>query len=369
MDITPLLKLMVDQSASDLFFTADAAPSIKLSGVISPLHLSPLSSHEIDEIVNDITNDDQKKEFETNLELNMALTLKGIGRFRVNIFKQRGTKAIVIRYIKSIIPSIQELKLPDVLKSVVMQVRGLVLLVGSTGSGKSTTLASMIDYRNTNQAGHILTIEDPIEFVHSHKKSIVAQREIGIDTLNYENALTNAMREAPDVILIGEIRDRRVMKHALAYAETGHLCISTLHANNANQALDRIINFFPEDAKQHILMDLSLNLRAIVSIRLIPSIAEGRVPVVEVMLNTPYVAELIKKGKIDDIKEVMSKNSEHGMQTFDQSLVALYNQNIITKENAIKYADSTNNVSLEIRLNEDSDYSEIDNITIQPERD
>jgi twitching motility protein PilU len=271
---------------------------------------------------------------------------------------------MVIRYIKGKIPSISDLKLPKTLQSIIMEIRGLVLVVGSTGSGKSTALASMIDYRNQNHRGHILTIEDPIEFMHEHKKSIVNQREVGIDTLSYENALKNAMREAPDVILIGEIRDRATMKHAIAYAETGHLCISTLHSNNANQTLDRIINFFPEDARQQTLVDLSLNLRAIISLRLIPGIENQRVPAVEILLNSPYISDLIEKGKVEEIKEVMSRSTEQGMQTFDQSLLNLYAEGKITQENAIKFADSKNNVSLQIRLNEEKSFESHD-LTIQ----
>ena len=271
---------------------------------------------------------------------------------------------MVVRYIKGHIPSLEELRLPPILQSIVMELRGLILVVGSTGSGKSTALASMIDYRNQNHRGHILTIEDPIEFIHEHKKSIVNQREVGIDTLSYGNALKNAMREAPDVILIGEVRDSATMKHAIAYAETGHLCISTLHANNANQTMDRILNFFPEDAKQQVLMDLSLNLRAIISLRLITGVDNQRIPAVEVLLNTPYISDLIEKGKVDEIKDAMTRGSEQGMQTFDQSLLTLYREGKITQENAIKFADSKNNVGLQIRLNEDKDYNS-DDLTIQ----
>lgn len=356
MDITPFFKLMVDQGASDLFFSVGAPPNIKIEGITSPVGVSAIQSQQMAEIVLSIMNDAQQKEFEATMELNMALSLAGIGRFRVNIFRQRGEVAMVIRYIKGDIPSLVDLGLPTTLQAVMMELRGLVLVVGSTGSGKSTTLASMIDYRNEQQRGHILTIEDPIEYLHKHKKCIVDQREVGIDTLNYDNALKNAMREAPDVILIGEVRERSTMKHAIAYAETGHLCISTLHANNANQTLDRIINFFPEDAKAQILMDLSLNLRAIISLRLIPGIHNKRVPAVEILLNSPYISDLIEKGKVDEIKEVMAKSREQGMQTFDQSLLALYNEGKISKENAIKYADSKNNVSLQIRLNAEKNY-------------
>jgi twitching motility protein PilU len=366
MDITPFFKLMVEKGASDLFFSVGAPPNIKIEGITAPIGQAPIKPQQMSEIVMSILSDEQQKEFGANMELNMAFSLMGVGRFRINVFRQRGEIAMVVRYIKGVIPSIEELKLPKILQSIMMELRGLILVVGSTGSGKSTTLASMIDYRNENHRGHILTIEDPIEYIHEHKKSIVDQREIGIDTLSYENALTNAMREAPDVILIGEIRERNSMKHAIAYAETGHLCISTLHANNANQTMDRIINFFPEDAKRQLLTDLSLNLRAIISLRLIPGISSQRVPAVEVLLNTPYISDLIDKGKVDEIKEVMARSKEQGMQTFDQALLALYQEGKISKENAIKYADSKNNVGLQIRLNEERGFDGKDeNLTIQ----
>ena len=368
MDITPFFKLMVEKGASDLFFSVGAPPNIKIEGITSPIGQAPVKSQQMAEIVLSIMNDEQQKDFDANLELNLAFSLIGVGRFRINIFRQRGEVAMVVRYIKGEIPSIEDLKLPVILKSIVMELRGLVLVVGSTGSGKSTALASMIDYRNDNHRGHILTIEDPIEYLHKHKKSIVDQREIGIDTLSYEAALKNAMRESPDVILIGEIRDRDSMKHAIAYSETGHLCISTLHANNSNQTLDRIINFFPEDAKRQLLMDLSFNLRAIISLRLIPGIDNQRIPAVEVLTNTPYISDLIEKGKIDEIKEVMARSNEQGMQTFDQALLTLYKEGKITKENTIKYADSKNNVGLQIRLNEETSYDEqSESLKIQPD--
>jgi twitching motility protein PilU len=353
MDITPFFKLMVDKGASDLFFSVGAPPNIKIEGVTSPIGKVPIKSQQMAEIAMSVMNDTQQKEFDSQMELNLALSVSGVGRFRINIFRQRSEMAMVIRYIKGVIPSIADLGLPPILQTIVMELRGLVLVVGATGSGKSTTLASMLDYRNQNYRGHILTIEDPIEYLHKHKKSIVDQREVGIDTLSYENALKNAMREAPDAILIGEIRDRDTMKHAIAYSETGHLCISTLHANNANQTIERIINLFPEESKPQILMDLSLNLRAIISLRLIPGIDSRRVPAVEILLNSPYISDLIEKGKIDDIKEVMARSNEQGMQTFDKALLKLYEEGKITKENAIKYADSKNNVGLHLRLTEE----------------
>ena len=356
MDITPLFKLMVEKNASDLFFSVGAPPNIKIEGITSPIGQESIKSQQMAEMILSITNDSQHKEFESNMELNMSFSVIGVGRFRINVFRQRGETAMVVRYIKGEIPSIEELRLPKILQSIVLELRGLVLVVGSSGSGKSTTLAAMIDYRNEHHRGHILTIEDPIEFLHKHKKSIVDQREIGIDTLSYDNALRNAMRAAPDVILIGEIRDQDSMKHAISYAETGHLCISTLHANNANQTLERIVHFFAEDAKHQILIDISLNLRAIISLRLIPSLANTRVPAVEILINSPYISDLIEKGKVDEIKEVMARSTEQGMQTFDQSLLKLYNQGKISKENAIKYADSRNNVALEIRLSEETGF-------------
>lgn len=350
MDITPFFKMMMERNASDLFFSAGAPPHLKLEGQIVPIGQVPLKALQLDEIAQSIMNDDQRREFEANLELNMAVSMENIGRFRINVFRQRGQIGIVVRYITQHIPDIETLGLPSLLPSLVMEKRGLILVVGATSSGKSTTLASMINHRNNHHSGHILTIEDPIEYLYSHGKSIVDQREIGIDTLSYENALKNAMREAPDVILIGEIRERSTMKHAIAYAQTGHLCLSTLHANNANQTMERIINFFQEDAKRQILSDLALNLRAIISLRLIPGLNSKRVPAVEVLINTPYIADLIERGKIDDIKDAIAKGNTLGMQTFDQALIKLYNEGKISKENAINFADSKNNVSLQLRL-------------------
>lgn len=364
MDIIPFLKLMVDKGASDLFFSAGAPPHIKIEGVTSPVGKAPLKPQQMREIASSIMNDAQQKEFDAHLELNMAISLEHIGRYRINVFRQRGEVAIVVRYIKGQIPTLVDLNLPPVLSDVVAEQRGLVLVVGATGSGKSTTLASMVDHRNRHQSGHILTIEDPIEYLHKHQKSIVDQREVGIDTLSYDNALKNAMREAPDLILIGEVRERNTMKHAIAYAETGHLCLSTLHANNANQAMDRIVNFFPEEARRQLLLDLSLNLRAIISLRLIPGSKEKRVPAVEVLLNSPYIADLIEKGKIEEIKEVMAKSTEQGMQTFDQALFRLYKEGKISEDNAIRYADSKNNVRLNIRLSQEGDYDKNSDLSI-----
>ncbi len=352
MDITPYLKLMVDKEASDVFFYVGAPVHIKINGVVRAVGSKPLQPGGVREIAYSVMKDDQIKEFEQEWECNFAIPLMGVGRFRANVFKQRGEVTMVIRYIKGQVPQVEELGLPPILKQLVMEKRGLVLMVGSAGSGKSTALAAMIDYRNTTLPGHILTIEDPIEFTHLHKKSIIGQREIGIDTHSYEHALKSALREAPDVILIGEARSREVMKFALSYAETGHLCLSTLHSNNANGALERIVNFFPEDARDQLLMDLSLNLRSIVSQRLIRSLSGGLVPAVEVLLNTPYVADLIQKGKIDHVKDAMEQGTQVGMKTFDQALFELYKAGKISRDEAIKNADSRNNVSLQIRLSE-----------------
>lgn len=350
MDIIPFLKLMADKGASDLFFSVGAPPHLKIEGQMTPVGQTALQSHQLTALIKSFMNDAQQKEFDSTMELNMALTLEDIGRYRLHVFRQRSEVAVVVRYIKGVIPSLKELNLPPLLQEVVMEQRGLILLVGATGSGKSTTLASMINYRNEHHTGHILTIEDPIEYIHSHKLSLIQQREVGIDTLSYDNALKQAMRESPDVILIGEIRDKNTMKHAIAYSETGHLCLSTLHANNANQALDRIINFFPEEARQQLLLDLALNLRAIISMRLIPGVDEKRLPAVEILLNTPHVSDLIESGKIEEIREAMTRGKEQGMQTFDEALFDLYKQQKISQEQAIRYADSKNNVRLNIRL-------------------
>lgn len=350
MDIAPYLKLMVEKNASDLFFSTGASVNIKIEGVTMPVGDRPLAAGQVRAFAYSLMSDDQKCTFEQTHEMNLAISVHELGRFRVNIYCQRGETGMVIRYIKSRIPTLDELHLPPLLKQIVLEPRGLILVVGSTGSGKSTTLAAMIDHRNSNNTGHILCIEDPIEFIHSHKKSIVDQREVGLDTLSYSNALKNAMREAPDVILIGEIRDRETMQHAIAYAETGHLCLSTLHANNANQTLDRIMNFFPETAHHQLLLDLSLNLRAVISQRLVIGVDGRRVPAIEIMLNSPYIAELIAKGEISTLKDAMEKSGENGMQTFDQALYQLYKAGTISAQEALAHADSHNNLQLKIRL-------------------
>lgn len=352
MDLKDYLKLMVMKDASDLYLTTGAPVSAKIQGLLQPLETTPLVPDTVKRIAETVMNDEQRQEFAHKPEMNLAISEPGVGRFRVNIFKQRGQVGMVIRSIKTVIPSAEDLGLPPILKKVIMQKRGLILFVGGTGSGKSTSLASLIDFRNTNSAGHIITIEDPIEFVHSHKKSIVNQREVGMDTVCYEDALKNTLRQAPDVILIGEVRDRETMEHAIAFAETGHLAISTLHANSANQALDRIINFFPEERRSQLLMDLSLNVRAFISQRLIPTVDGKRTVAVEIMLGTPLICDLILKGEVGKIKEIMEKSENIGMQTFDMALFNLYKAGKITLDEALRNADSQNNLRLRISLSE-----------------
>ncbi|MES2664184.1 MAG: PilT/PilU family type 4a pilus ATPase [Pseudomonadota bacterium] len=348
--LTHYLSTMVQQDGSDLFFSPEAPVSCKIFGKMQSIDSDLLSPEAIRNYAYDIMSPEQITQFEHKPEMNLAISEAGIGRFRVNIFRQRSHVAMVIRAIKTEIPSIESLNLPPILTDLIMIKRGLVLFVGGTGSGKSTSLASLINFRNTNSAGHIITIEDPIEFVHPHKKSIVNQREVGVDTDSYEDALENTLRQAPDVILIGEIRTAETMEHALAFAETGHLCISTLHANNANQAIDRIVNFFPEERHKQLFMDLSLNLKGIVSQRLIPTIDAKRAAAVEILLGTPRVCELIKNGCADEIKEVMDKSQALGMQTFDTALYHLYKQGKISLEEALKNADSKNNLRLRVTL-------------------
>lgn len=351
MDILAYLKLMAVKQASDLFLCTGTEPQLKIQGVIRPIGNKKMLHGEMAQLANALMTEQQRAEFARVMEMNFAIPLKDVGRFRVNVFRQRGEVSIVIRYIRSKIPKFDELNLPDVLGKLVTEKRGLILVVGAPGSGKSTTVAAMIDHRNQTTNSHILTIEDPMEFEHNHARSIVQQREVGVDTLSYENALKNAMREAPDVILIGEIRDRQTMKYAISYAETGQLCLATLHANNANQALDRITSFFPEAMHRKLLLDLSLNLRAIISQRLLPCIQGGMVPAVEVMLSSPFVAELISKGDVTSIKEAMKDSDVDGGITFDQALLKLYYQGKICMEEALHNADSKNDVSLDIRMN------------------
>jgi len=346
-----LLRMMVQKDGSDLFITAGAVPSMKVDGKMTPLSNQSLSPSHTQVLVHSIMNDRQMAEFDSSQECNFAISLPGVSRFRVNAFTQRGSVGVVLRVIRTDIPEFADLDLPPILKDIAMTTRGLVIFVGATGSGKSTSLAAMVGYRNENSKGHIITIEDPIEFIHNHRNCIVTQREIGVDTESYEIALKNTLRQAPDVILIGEIRDRETMDYAIAFAETGHLCLSTLHANSTNQALDRIINFFPEERRAQLLMDLSLNLKGIVSQRLIPNAdGEGRVPAVEVMLNTPLMSDLIFKGQVHEIKELMAKSNELGMHTFDQALFDLYESGRITYEDALRNADSLNDLRLRIKL-------------------
>ena len=345
-----LLVLMVEKNGSDLYLTVGSPPVMKIDGRAVSLGAEMLKPGQVLNLAKEILGMERLQEFQQEKEINMAISAPGIGRFRVNGFFQRGELSFVLRAIKTQIPSLEQLRLPPILKDLAMASRGLVLFVGATGSGKSTSLASMIQYRNQNAAGHILTIEDPIEFLHKNAMSIVNQREVGIDTLNYERALENALREAPDVILIGEVRSRDTMDHAMAYAETGHLCMSTLHANNANQAIERIINFFPEDRKKQLLMDLSLNLRAVVSQRLLPIKGQGgRVAAIEVLINTPAIADLIYKGEVGLLKDAMARTNDVGMQTFDQSLLQLFMDGLVEYEDALRGADSQNDLRLAIK--------------------
>ena len=350
--VNDLLKLMVSRGGSDLFITADFPPAMKVDGKVTKVSPQPLNAAHTMALARSVMNDKQVAEFERTKDCNFAISPPGIGRFRVNSFIQQGKVGMVLRVIPLTVPTIDGLAVPQILKEVSTAKRGLCILVGATGSGKSTTLAAMVDWRNENSFGHIITIEDPIEFVHAHKNCVVTQREVGIDTDSWGSALKNTLRQAPDVILMGEIRDREAMEHAVSFAETGHLCMATLHANNANQALDRIINFFPEERRAQLLMDLSLNLKAMVSQRLIPrQDGRGRVAVVEIMLNTPLISDMIFKGEVSEIKEIMKKSRNLGMQTFDQALFDAYEDKLITYEDALRNADSLNDLRLQIKLN------------------
>ena len=349
--IHDLLRAMVAKDASDLFITAGFPPAFKLDGKMTPVSNQSLTPQHTQELARALMNDKQAQEFEGSNECNFAISPPGIGRFRVNAFVQQARVGLVLRTITTAIPKIEDLGLPAVLKDVVMTKRGLVIVVGATGSGKSTTLAAMLGYRNENSYGHIITIEDPIEYVHEHKNCLITQREVGVDTETWESALKNTLRQAPDVILIGEIRDRETMDHAIAFAETGHLCMGTLHANSSNQALDRIINFFPEERRAQLLMDLSLNLKGMISQRLIPNKdKKGRAAAIEILLNTPLIQDLIFKGEVHEIKDIMAKSRELGMQTFDQALFDLYEGGMITYEDAMRNADSMNELRLQIKL-------------------
>jgi twitching motility protein PilU len=352
MKITPLLKVLAEKGGSDLYLSTGAPPSAKFEGVLTPLSKDKAPPGWVENIANEVMSEKQREEFRQKPEMNLALSLPEVGRFRVNIFRQRNEVSMVVRNIVTTIPKMEDLGLPEVLKKVIMVKRGLILFVGGTGSGKSTSLAALIDYRNTNSKGHIITIEDPVEYVHNHKGCIINQREVGMDTFTYHDALINTLRQAPDVILIGEIRDRETMGHALAFAETGHLAISTLHANNANQALDRIINFFPEERRPQLLNDLGINLQAFVSQRLVHTVDKKRCAAIEILLNSPRVQDLIMEGDVLAIKEVMEKSEAMGMQTFDTALYNLYKSGKISLEEALHNADAANNLRLKIDLEE-----------------
>ena len=352
MDINEFLKHMVEKDASDIYFTVGVPASFRIEGIVTPYGDRSLSPEDTQHLAYSIMNDRQKKNFEEEMEMNLAIYRPEYGRFRVNIFRQKSFVGVVVRQIKMNIKTIDDWGLPAVMKDICMSKRGLVLVVGATGSGKSTTLAALIDYRNSNQRGHIITIEDPIEFVHQHKMSVVTQREVGFDTLTFFNALKNTLRQAPDVILIGEIRDAETMEDAITFAETGHLCLATLHANNANQAIERILNFFPIERHLQIYMQLSLNLRAIVSQRLLPTVNGTRAAVIEILLDSPRVKDLILKGEITLLKETMAESYFEGMQTFDQHIFDMYQAGVLDANNAIAYADSPNDVRLKIKMSE-----------------
>ncbi|WP_024929713.1 PilT/PilU family type 4a pilus ATPase [Methylophilus sp. OH31] len=350
--VTDLLKLMVTRKASDLFITAGFPPAMKIDGKLTPVSSQTLNTQQTAEIGRAVMNDKQSLEFQQTLECNFAISMPSVGRFRVNAFIQRSAVGLVFRVINTNIPKFDELKLPQILKDVVMAKRGLIIFVGGTGSGKSTSMAAMLGHRNESSYGHIITIEDPVEFIHGHRNCIVTQREVGVDTESWHAALKNTLRQAPDVIMIGEIRDRETMDYAIAFSETGHLCLATLHANSTNQALDRIINFFPEERRQQLLMDLSLNLRCVASQRLIPKIdGSGRVAAVEVLLHSPLISDLIYKGDVHAIKEIMAKSRELGMQTFDQALFDLFESGQISYDDALRNADSVNDLRLKFKLN------------------
>jgi len=350
LSVKQLLMVMVKKDASDLYITAGLPPAYRIEGVVYPLKQEPLNPIQCEQLANSTMNEKQRAAFAEEFEMNLALAFPELGRFRVNIFRQRSNIGMVIRQIKTVIPTIDGLGLPQSFKEIIMAKNGLIVMVGGTGSGKSTSLAGMIDWRNSNQAGHIITVEDPIEFVHEHKKSVITQREVGTDTLEFESALKNTLRQAPDVILIGEIRDRKTMEHGLEFAETGHLCLATLHANNANQALERILNFFPRDMHEQVVLNLAMNIRAILSQRLVKTMDGKRTPAIEIMINSPRISDLIKKGDISAIKEAMSEGGTYGMQTFDQHLLKLWRDGIIAEEEAMRHADAVNDLRLKIKM-------------------
>jgi len=350
LSIKQLLMVMVKKDASDVYITADMPPSFRINGVVYPAKQAPLNAVQCEQLANSTMGEKQRAAFSETYEMNLALAYPDLGRFRVNVFRQRGNVGLVIRQIKTRIPTIDGLHLPQVFKNIVMAKRGLVIMVGATGCGKSTSLAALIDWRNSNRTGHIISIEDPIEFVHDHKKCVITQREVGTDTLEYEAALKNTLRQAPDVILIGEIRDRQTMEHALEFAETGHLCLSTLHANNSNQAMERIINFFPREMHEQVVLNLALNLKAILSQRLVRTADGQRTPAIEIMINTPRISDLIMKSEITTIKEAMAEGGTYGMQTFDQHLLALWKADRIAEEEALRHADAVNDLRLKIKM-------------------
>ncbi len=366
--IRQLLTVMVRKDASDIYITAGIPPSFRINGVIYPAKRPPLGTVQCEQLANAAMSERQRVSFAETCEMNLALSYPDIGRFRVNVFRQRGSVGLVVRQIKTQIPTIDGLKLPQTFKEISMAKYGLVVMVGATGSGKSTSLAAMIDWRNSNQAGHIISIEDPIEFMHEHKRCVITQREVGTDTLDYETALKNALRQAPDVIMIGEIRDRKTMEHALAFADTGHLCLSTLHANNASQAMERIINFFPHKMHEQVVLNLALNLRAILSQRLVRTTDSQRTPAIEIMINTPRISDLIMDNKVAAIKETMAGGKNYGMQTFDQHLLELWKAGRITEEEALRHADAINDLRLKVKMaklegNGDDGRSRLDHLT------
>jgi twitching motility protein PilU len=349
MDVRVLLKEMVERGGSDLYITVDSPPVVRIEGVNHVCEGEPLTPPEVEALANALMTERQRAIFEESMEMNLGISSSKLGRFRVNVFRQRGAVGVVVRTIKTVVPTIDELRLPEILKEIVLTKRGLVLVTGATGSGKSTTLAAMIDYRNENTAGHIITVEDPIEFIHQHKRCIVTQREIGFDTESFDTALKNTLRQAPDVILIGEVRDRETMEAAITFADTGHLCLATLHSNNANQAIERIMNFFPIERHAEIHLQLSLNLRSIISQRLVPGVDDKRVAALEILIDTPYVRDLIKKGEVDTLKDAMERSTQEGGQTFDQALFELYRDARIDAEQALANADSANNLRIKMK--------------------
>ena len=360
--VKQLLMIMVKKDASDIYITTGMPPAYRINNVVMPLKQEPLNSVQCEQLANSCMSEKQRAAFAEDYEMNLALSYPDLGRFRVNIFRQMGHVGLVIRQIKTEVPTLEGLGLPEIFKDIAMATRGLVIMVGATGSGKSTSLAALVDHRNSSQAGHIITIEDPVEFVHKHKKCVITQREVGTDTHDYKQALKNTLRQAPDVILIGEIRDRETMEHGLEFAETGHLCMATLHANNANQALERVLNFFPEEVHPQVRLNLALNLKGILSQRLVKTIDGGRVPAIEVLINTPRIADLIDKWEIGDIKEAMAAGRNYGMKTFDQHLLELWKQGTISEDEALKNADSVNDLRLKMKMSKLEDTEDGGNI-------